>query len=92
MAGNNPKLYLIDTDAHKNIYQILSICSQGIVQKQNFESIKGQNSVKSWQKMTGNNPKPDLVNIYVRTNFGQILSNRFQDIEWKRNSDVNQGP
>ena len=47
MAGNNPKLDLINTDAHKKIGQILSICSQGIVRKQNSESIKGQNSVKS---------------------------------------------
>ena len=92
MAGNNPKLDLINTDAHKNIGQILSICSQGIVRKQNSESIKGQNSVKSKQKMTDNNPKLDLVNINVHTNFGQILSNCSQDIEWKRNSDVNQGP
>ena len=47
MAGNNPKLDLINTDAHKKIAQILSLCSQGIVRKQNSESIKGQNSVKS---------------------------------------------
>ena len=47
MVGNNPKLDLINTDAHKKIGQILSICSQGIVRKQNSESIKGQNSVKS---------------------------------------------
>ena len=47
MAGNNPKLDLINTDAHKKIGQILSICSQGIVRKQNSESIKGHNSVKS---------------------------------------------
>ena len=47
MAGNNPKLDLINTDAYKKIGQILSICSQGIVRKQNSKSIKGQNSVKS---------------------------------------------
>ena len=31
MTGNNPKL----VDAHKKIGQILTICSQGIEQKQN---------------------------------------------------------
>ena len=91
MAGNNPKLDLINTDAHKKIGQILSICSQGIVQKQNSES-RAKTLSKVSKKMTGNNPKLDLVNIDVRTNFGQVLSNRSQDIEWKRNSDVNQGP
>ena len=50
MAGNNPKLDLINTDALKKIGQILSICSQGIVRKQNSESIKDQNSFKSLQK------------------------------------------
>ena len=27
MMGNNPKLYLVNVDAHKKIGQILSICS-----------------------------------------------------------------
>ena len=40
MAGNNPKLDLINTDAHKKIGQILSICSQSIVRKQNSESTR----------------------------------------------------
>ena len=39
-------------------------------------SIKGQNSVKSFQKMIDNNPKLDLVSVEVHTNFGQILSTR----------------
>ena len=42
MTGNNPKLDLVNFDAHKKIGQILAICSQGIL-----TSIKGQNSVKS---------------------------------------------
>ena len=41
MAGNNPKLDLINTDAHKKIGQILSICSQGIVRKQNSDVNQG---------------------------------------------------
>ena len=53
-------------------------------------SIKGRNSVKTWQKMTGNNPLLDLVNVDVHRKFGQVLSICSQDIE--RNSDVNQGP
>ena len=42
MTGNNPKLDLVNVDAHNKIGQILAICSQGIL-----TSIKGQNSVKS---------------------------------------------
>ena len=87
MTGNNPKLDLVNVDAHKKIGQILTICSQGI----ELTSIKGQNSVKILQKMTGNNPKLDLVNVDVHTKFGQILSIHSQYIEWKLYSDVNQG-
>ena len=79
MTGNNPKLDLVNVDAHKKISQILTICSQGI----ELTSIKGQNSVKILQKMTGNNPKLDLVNVDVHTKFGQILSIHSQYIEWK---------
>ena len=68
------------------------ICSQGIERNKILTSIKGQNSVKSLQKMTGNNPKLDLVNVDVHINFSQILSICSQDIERKQNSDVNQGP
>ena len=46
MTGNNAKLDLLNTDAHKKIGQILSICSLSKVCK---------------KKMTGNNPKLDLV-------------------------------
>ena len=46
MTGNNPKLDLVNVDAHKKIGQILTICSQGI----ELTSIKGQNSVKILQK------------------------------------------
>ena len=55
-------------------------------------SIKGQNSVKSLQKMTGNDSMLDLGNLDVNTNFGQILSIRSQDIERRQNSDISQGP
>ena len=88
MTGNNPKLDLVNVDAHKKIGQFLSICSQG---NKILTSIKGQNSVKILRKMTGNNPKLGLVNVVVHTKFGQILSICSQDINWKQNSDINQG-
>ena len=36
MTGNNPKLDLVNVDAHKKI-GILSLCSQGIGGKQNYD-------------------------------------------------------
>ena len=41
MTGNNPKLGLVNVDAHKKIGQILTICSQGIEQKQNSDINQG---------------------------------------------------
>ena len=41
MTGNNPKLDLVNVDAHKKIGQILTICSQGIEQKQNSDINQG---------------------------------------------------
>ena len=41
MTGNNPKLDLVNVDAHKKIGQILSICSQGIERKQNSDINQG---------------------------------------------------
>ena len=38
MTGNNPKLDLVNVDAHK---KILTICSQGIEQKQNSDINQG---------------------------------------------------
>ena len=34
MTGNNPKLDLVNVNAHKKTGQILSICFQGIERKQ----------------------------------------------------------
>ena len=92
MTGNNPKLDLINVDAHKKIGQILSIRSLDIERNRNSDANQGPNSVKILRKMTGNNPKLDLVNVDEHTKFGEILSICSQDIERKRNSDVNQGP
>ena len=46
MTGNNPKIDLVNVDAHKKIGKILSIRSQDIDRKQILTSIKGRNSVK----------------------------------------------
>ena len=82
MTDNNPKLD-VNVDAHENIGQILSLCSQGIERKQNSDIIL--------RKMPGNNPKLDLVNVVVHIKYGKILSIRSQDFERKRNSHINQG-
>ena len=85
-------LDLVNVVVHAKYGQILSIRSQDITWKRNYDANQGRNSVKILQKMTGNNPKLDLVNVDVHTKFGQILSICSQDIERKRNSDVNHGP
>ena len=74
MTGNNPKLDLVNVDAHTKFGHILSIRSQ---KNEILTSIKGRKPVtpiKILRKMTGNNPKLDLVNVDVHTKFGQILS------------------
>ena len=48
MMGNNPKLDLVNVDAHK---KILTICSQGIEQKQNSDINQGP---KLFQKFAKN--------------------------------------
>ena len=90
--GNNPKLDLVDDDVHTKFGQTLSICSQDIEWKRNFDINQGQYSIKILHKMTCNNPKLDLVNADVHTKFGQILSIGSRDIEQKRNFDINQVP
>ena len=92
MTVNNPKLDLVNVDAHTKFGRILSIFLMILSGNEILTSIKGRNSVKVLQKMTVNIPKLDLVNDDVHTKFGRILSIRSQDIEQKRNSDVNQGP
>ena len=41
MMGNNPKLDLVNFDAHKKIGQILSICYQGIERQRNSDINQG---------------------------------------------------
>ena len=42
MMGNNSKLELVNVDVHTKFGQILSICSQDIERKQNFDVNQGQ--------------------------------------------------
>ena len=41
MTGNNPKLNLVNVDAHKTFGQILSDCSKGIEREQNSDINQG---------------------------------------------------
>ena len=51
MTGNNPKLDLVNVDAaHKKIGQILTICSQGIEQKQNSDINQGPKLCQKFAK------------------------------------------
>ena len=88
----NTNLDLVTDNVYTNFGLILSICSQDIEQKPNFDVIKGRNSVANLRKKTTiYNTKVDLVDDNVFTKFGLYRSIRFQDIEQKLNSDVNQG-
>ena len=49
MTGNNSKLDLVNVDVHTKFGQILSIRSQDIERKQNFDGItEGQNDGRTW--------------------------------------------
>ena len=78
-------LDLVTDNVYTNFGLILSIRSQDIEQKPNFDS------VANLRKTTIYNTKVDLVDDNVFTKFGLNGSIRFQDIEQKLNSDVNQG-
>ena len=53
MTGNNPKLDLVNVDAHKKIGQILLICSQGIKRKQNSDINHGPKLCQNFAKNDG---------------------------------------
>ena len=53
MTGNNPKLYLVNIDAHKKIGQTLSICSQDIERKQNSDRNQGLQLRQNFAKNDG---------------------------------------
>ena len=50
MMCNNPKLDLVNMNAYIKFGEILSICSQDIERKLNFDQIKGHNSGKKCAK------------------------------------------
>ena len=50
MTRNNPKLDLVNIEAHKKIGQIMSICSQGIEQKQNSDIDHGPKLCQKFAK------------------------------------------
>ena len=79
----NTKLDLVTDNVYTNFGLILSIHSQDIEQKPNFDV--------NLRKTTIYNTKVDRVNDNVYTKFGLNQSICFQDIEQKLNSDVNQG-
>ena len=87
----NTNLDLVTDNVYTNFGLILSIRSQDIDEKPNFDVIKGRNSVANLRKTTIYIIKVDLVNDNVYTKFGLNQFIRFQDIEQKLNSDVNQG-
>ena len=87
----NSNLDLVTDNVYTNFGLILSIRSQDIEQKPNFDVNQDRNSLANLQKTTIYYTKEDLVNDNVYTKFGLNRSIRFQDIEQKLNSDVNQG-
>ena len=84
----NTNLDLVTDNVYTNFGLILSIRSQDIEQKPNFDI---NHSLANLRKTTIYYTKVDLVNDNVYTKFGLNRSIRFQDIEQKLNSDVNQG-
>ena len=57
MTGNNPKLDLVNVDAHKKIGKILSICSQDIEQKQYSDVNQGPLLRQNFAKNDGQQPQ-----------------------------------
>ena len=73
MTGNNPKLDLVNMNAHTKFAQIIPICSEDNERKGNSDIIQ-EPSVTNLRKMMSNNPNLDHVNINAYTKFGKILS------------------
>ena len=89
MTGNNFKLDLVNVDVHTNFGNILSIRSQDIERKRNYDVNQGPLLCQNFAK---NDRQQSQAKADVHTKFGQILSIGSQDIERKQNPDVNQGP
>ena len=89
---NNTILDLVTDNVYTNFRLNLSIRSQDVEQKPNFDINQGR-LLANLRKTTIYNRSctVDLVDDNVLTKFGLNRSIRFQDIEQKLNSDVNQG-
>ena len=88
----NTNLDLVTDNAYTNFGLNLSIRSQDIEHKPNFDVNQGPYlSCQFLRKTTIYYTKVDLVNDNVYTKFGLNRSIRFQDIEQKLNSDVIKG-
>ena len=70
MKCNDPKLDLVNMNAYIKFGEILSICSQDIERKWNYDRRNDiRNSGTNMRKMTRNNPKVDLVNMNAYIKF-----------------------
>ena len=88
---NNPNLDLVNMNAYIIFCENLSICSQDIERKRNFDVNQGPLLWYKYAKKTCNNPKLDLVNINAYIKFGKNLLICSQDIDKQLNSGENQG-
>ena len=69
---------------HKqNLVKFYLLDLKMLSKNENLISIKGHNSVTSFQNNDRYNPNLDLVNINAQTEFSQILSVSSQDIKQK---------
>ena len=53
VTGKDPKLDLVNVDVHTKIGQILSICSQDIERKRNFDVSQGPSLCQNFAKNDG---------------------------------------
>ena len=84
MTAYNPKLDLVNINAHTKFGQFLSILKilrRNKILMEILTSVKDRYYVTNVRKMMCYNPNLDLVNAY--TKFGQILSMCSQNVEWK---------
>ena len=74
----NTNLDLVTDNVYTNFGLILSICSQDIEQKPNFDINQGRNSLANLRKTTIYNTKVDLVNDTIRPLVAEIL--KFENV------------
>ena len=74
----NTNLDLVTDNVYTNFGLILSICSQDIEQKPNFDINQGRNSLANLQKTMIYNTKVDLVNDTIGPLVAEIL--KFENV------------